>query len=149
VRPGALLDVHIVTCDKIQRMGWFLLAHIGLPLLFGIAFIIFSAAVDPRADGWDVLVETALDLSILSLGATGAIFDNQRVEQAFGSNSALVAIAMIAVTLVFAAVIVMARAIAIRNHQHFTLTGGIMVLSLGALTLGITAGVLSWAYTHG
>ena len=129
-------------------MGWFLLAHIGLPLLFGIAFIIFSAAVDPRADGWDVLVETALDLTILSLGATGAIFDNQRVEQAFGSNSALVAIAMIAVSLIFSAIIVMARAIAVRNHEHFSFLGGIMVLCLGVLTLGITAGVLSWAYTH-
>jgi hypothetical protein len=129
-------------------MGWFLLAHIGLPLLFGIAFIIFSAAVDPRADGWDVLVETALDLTILSLGATGAIFDNQRVEQAFGSNSALVAIAMIAVNLVFSAIIVMARAVAVRNQKHFSFPGGIMALCLGVLTLGITAGVLSWAYTH-
>jgi hypothetical protein len=119
-----------------------------LPLLFGIAFIIFSAAVDPRADGWDVLVETALDLTILSLGATGAIFDNQRVEQAFGPNSALVAIAMIAVNLVFSAVIVMARAISVRNHKHFSFSGGIIVLSLGGLTLGITAGVLTWAYTH-
>ncbi|HEX4378455.1 MAG TPA: hypothetical protein VH022_00340 [Candidatus Acidoferrum sp.] len=129
-------------------MGWFLLAHIGLPLLFGTAFIIFSAAVDPRADGWDVLVETALDLTILSLGATGAIFDNLRVEQAFGSNSALVAIAMIAVNLIFSAIIVMARAIAVRNERHFSFSGGIIALCLGVLTLGITAGVLSWAYTH-
>ena len=129
-------------------MGWFLLAHIGLPLLFGVAFIIFSAAVNPRTDGWDVLVETALDLTILSLGATGAIFDNQRVEQAFGSNSALVAISMIAVNLIISAVIVMARAIAIRKGEHFSFLGGIMVLFLGLLTLGITAGVLSWAYTH-
>jgi hypothetical protein len=129
-------------------MGWFLLAHIGLPLLFGVAFIIFSAAVNPRTDGWDVLVETALDLTILSLGATGAIFDNQRVEQAFGSNSALVAISMIAVNLIISSVIVMARAIAVRESKHFSFLGGIMVLFLGLLTLGVTAGVLSWAYTH-
>ena len=81
-------------------MGWFLLAHIGLPLLFGTAFFVFSAAVSPSIIGWDVLVETAQDLAILSLGATGAIFDNSRVEQAFGSNSALMAIGLVGVELV-------------------------------------------------
>jgi hypothetical protein len=130
-------------------VGWFLLAHIGLPLLFGIAFVIFSAAVNPRTDGWDVLVETALDLTILSLGATGAIFDNSKVSQVFGPNAALVAILVIAVNLIFSSIIVMARAKAIQNATHFKFLGGILALFLGVLTLTLTAGVLAWAYSDG
>jgi hypothetical protein len=130
-------------------MGWFLLAHIGLPLFFGLAFVIFSAAVSPTMPGWDVLVETAQDLTILSLGATGAIFDNARVEQAFGSNSALVAISVIAVNLIFSSVIVFARSRIVKGGNHFTFGGGIMLLFVGFLTLGITAGVLVWVYGHG
>jgi hypothetical protein len=99
--------------------------------------------------GWDVLVETAQDLAILSLGATGAIFDNARVEQAFGPNSALLAISVIAVNLIFSALIVFARAKAIKEAKHFSFFGGILVLFLGFLALGCTAGVLVWAYAHG
>ena len=129
-------------------MGWFLLAHIGLPLAFGIAFVIFSAATGPGSDGWDVFAETALDLTILSLGATGAVFDNPRVEQAFGTNSAEVAMTMIAIYLILSALIVLLRARVVRSRRHFTFWSGIMVLFLGALTLSVTAGTLVWAYTH-
>ena len=130
-------------------MGWFLLAHIGLPLAFGVAFLIFSAAVLPSIGGWDVLAETAQDLAILGLGATGAIFDNVKVEQAFGPNSALLAIGVIAVNLIFSAVIVFARATCIKEKKSFTLLGGIMTLFLGFLTLVLTASVLVWAYRSG
>jgi len=130
-------------------MGWLLLAHIGLPLFFGTAFVIFSAAVSPSVEGWDVLVDTAQDLTILGLGATGAIFDNSKVEQAFGANSALVAITVIAINLVFSALIVLFRARAIRNQKHFTFWNGIMMLFLGLLTLTVTAGVLVFAYRSG
>ena len=122
------------------------MAHIGLPLLFGIGFVIINAAVEPRSDDWDVLVKTALDLAILSLGATGAIFDNARVEQAFGTNSILVAIAIIGADFVLAAIIVAVRSAYIRKAAHFSFIGGILVLSVGSLTLGMTVGVLAWAY---
>jgi hypothetical protein len=130
-------------------MGWFLLAHVGLPFFFGAAFVIFSAAVSPVVAGWDVLVEAAQDLAILSLGATGAVFDNARVEQAFGANSALVAITLVAVELIFSAIIVFIKARAIRGGRHFSFSGGIMVLFLGFLTLAVMASVLVWAYARG
>jgi hypothetical protein len=76
-------------------MWWFILAHIGLPVGFGIVFIIISAATGRRSDEWDVLAETALDLTILSLGATGAVFENPQVARAFGAESAIVAATVI------------------------------------------------------
>ena len=129
-------------------MVWVLLAHIGLPLLFGIGFVIINAAIEPRSGNWDVLAKTALDLTILSLGATGAIFDNARVEQAFGANSVLVAIAVIGVDFILAAVIVAMKSSNIRKAANFSLAGGILVLFVGSSSLGVTAGVMAWAYAH-
>lgn len=99
--------------------------------------------------GWDILVETAQDLAILSLGATGAIFDNSKVESAFGPNSALVAIGLVAIELILSAIIVFARARAVQEDKHFSFVGGTMVLFLGFMTLALTASVLIWAYSHG
>jgi hypothetical protein len=128
---------------------WFILAHIGLPVGFGIVFVIISAATGPRSDEWDVLAETALDLTILSLGATGAVFENPQVERAFGTESGVVAATVIVVNLILFSLIVLTRAIVVRRNQHFTFWRGIMVMFLGALTLSVTAGTLIWAYIHG
>jgi hypothetical protein len=130
-------------------VGWYLLAHIGLPLGFGVAFVIFSAATGPSREDWDVLADAAQDLTILSLGATGAVFDNPRVEQAFGSNSVQLALAMVAVNLILSATVVLARARVARRYAHFTFWSAIIVLFLGALSLSVTAGTLVWAYSHG
>jgi hypothetical protein len=108
--------------------------------------MIFSAAVLPALEGWDVLAETAQDLAILSLGATGAVFDNPRVEQAFESHAALVALGLMAANLIFSAIVVYMRAKRAKVSGHFSFFGGIIALFLGVLTLVCTAGVLVWAY---
>jgi len=130
-------------------VGWLLLAHIGLPLVFGIVFIIIVAAVDPRSTGWDLLGEAALDFAILGLGATGSVFDNPKMSQAFpGANATLAAISVIAVNLVFAAVIVFIRASQARKSTRFTGFSSILSLFLGVLGVGFTASTLVWAYMH-
>ncbi len=128
-------------------MGWLLLAHIGLPLIFGIIFIIIVSAVDPRTAGWDLLGEAALDFAILGLGATGSVFDNPRMEQAFpGANATLAAISVIAANLLFAAIIVSIRASIVRRGANFKAFSAILSIALGALGLGFTAGALVLAY---
>jgi hypothetical protein len=129
-------------------MGWFLLAHMGLPVGFGLVFLIFSAATARDDDGWDVLAEAALDLTILALGATGAVFDNSQVEKAFGSNAAEVAMAVIAINLVLSAVIVFIKSRIVRRHAHFDLRSGIIVMFVGVLAVGITSGTFVLAYVH-
>jgi hypothetical protein len=130
-------------------VGWVILAHLGIPLLFAIAFVIFSEAVTPPTNDWQNLLESALDLTILSLGATGAIFDNGKVEQTFGSNSALLAVTVIAIDLIAAATLVLIRARTLRGQLHVSLLGGIIALSLGTLTLFAPAAVIYWAYRRG
>ena len=82
----------------------------------------------------------------MGLGATGAIFDNVKVEQAFGANSALLAISVIAVNLIFSAIIVFMRAAGIKENTAFSLRSGIIALFFGFMTLVLTASVLVWAY---
>jgi hypothetical protein len=52
-------------------MWWVLLGHIGVPLLFGIAFVVFSTSSAATLPTWDIASETALDLAVLGIGATG------------------------------------------------------------------------------
>jgi hypothetical protein len=121
----------------------------GLPVAFGLVFLIFSAATAQDDDGWDLLAEAALDLTILGLGATGAVFDNPRVEHAFGSNAAEVAMAVIAIDLILSAIIVFIKARIVRRHAHFNLRSGIIVMFLGVLAIGLTSGTFVLAYAHG
>jgi hypothetical protein len=60
-------------------MWWVLLGHIGVPLLFGIAFVLFSVASSSGSPTWDIAIETALDFAVLGIGATGAIFENEAI----------------------------------------------------------------------
>ncbi len=130
-------------------MGWLLLAHIGLPFLFGLVFIIIVAAIDPRTAGWDLLGEAGLDFAILGLGATGSVFDNPRMAQAFpGANATLAAIFVIALNLLFAALIVSIRASIVRRSTHFTAFSSILSMFLGVSGVACTAGALVLAYSH-
>jgi hypothetical protein len=90
-------------------MEWALLVHIGLPLVFGIAFVIFSVASSPTPPTWDIAIETALDLAILGIGATGAIFENQIIAKVFGEHAAVVGISVVGINLFLAALIVLIR----------------------------------------
>src|SRR5580704_3007254 len=130
-------------------VGRVILAHLGIPLFFGIAFVIFTSAVAAPAEGWENLLETALDLTILSLGATGAIFDNAKVAQTFGQNSALLAVTVIAVDLIAGAILVLIRARAVRRQIPVPFRNAIIGLSLGAVTLFAPVAVIVWSYRGG
>ncbi len=136
-------------CYIPATVGWLILAHLGIPVLFGVAFLIIIIAVTPPAEGWEKLLEAALDLTILSLGATGAIFDNERVAQAFGANSALVAVTVIAADLIAASILVLIRARTTRSQEPVSVSHGIIALFLGMITLLAPVGVIVWSYTRG
>lgn len=126
-------------------MGWVLLAHIGLPLVFGIAFVLFSMAASPHPPTWDIAVETALDLAILGLGATGAIFENQTIVKAFGGHSAEVGIGVIGINLLLASCIVLIRRYIFESTTR-KLLWSIISIILGSTALLVTSSVLAYSY---
>jgi hypothetical protein len=136
-------------CYIPRTVGWVILAHLGIPVFFGVAFLIFTIAVAPPSEGWETLLDASLDLTILSLGATGAIFDNAKVAQTFGANSALVAVTVIAVDLIAASILVLIRARTMRSHVPVSGWHGIIALFIGMVTLLAPIAVIVWSYTRG
>lgn len=125
-------------------MGWALLAHIGIPLLFGIAFLGFSAAATRGPMTWDLAIETGLDLAILSIGATGALFENPKLLAAFGDQNVLVGIGVVAVNLVLSSFLVLLK----RRAATVSIGPliGFLAVFIGLGTIGIEASVVSYGY---
>jgi len=128
------------------NVGWVLLAHIGLPLIFGLAFVGFSVASITGPLTWAIAIETALDLAILSIGATGAIFENPKLISAFGPENTLVGIGVIGINLLISSILLWLRRFAHDNGRKPGSSIGFFALFLGALTIVVVASVVSWGY---
>lgn len=130
-------------------VGWVLLGHIGLPVLFGLAFVGFSVAASKGPRGWELAIETALDLAILSIGATGAIFENPKLIAAFGVENTLVGISVIGINLVFSSILLWLRRAAYDSGEPTGPGRGFAALFLGSLTIVVVASVVTWGYRSG
>jgi hypothetical protein len=115
-------------------MWWALLGHIGVPMLFGIAFVLFSVASGANSPTWDIALETALDFAVLGIGATGAIFENETISKAFEQHSAVVGIAVVGVNFLLTSFIVLIRRYIFGNTPK-KLLWSIISMSLGCMAL--------------
>jgi hypothetical protein len=131
--------------DEAYQMWWQLLGHIGIPLLFGIAFIFFSIASSTASPTWDIAIETALDFGILGIGATGAVFENEVITKAFSEHSAVVGIAIVGIDFLLVSFIILIRRYIFEVTQR-KLLWSVISLSLGCLALLTTSEVLAYAY---
>ncbi len=126
-------------------MWWVLLGHIGVPLLFGIAFVVFSTAAAAKPPTWDIALETALDFAVLGIGATGAVFENETISQAFRQHSAVVGIAVVGVDFLLTSGIVLIRRYVFERTPRKLFWGSISI-SIGCLCILVTSLVLAYAY---
>ena len=122
-------------------MFWVGLAHIGLPALFALAVVIFSIAADRGVPEWDRAPEAALEMAILAIGATAAIFENPNIVAAYGEHAATVAISVVGCNLVLAAGIILIRRFFFPPTSGefwwagFTMTLGFIALLITSLSL--------------
>src|SRR5262245_10452240 len=130
-------------------VGWILLAHIGVPLLFGLAFVVFSLAASKGPRGWDLAIETALDLAILSIGATGALFENPKLIAAFGVENTIVGIAVIGINLLLSSILVWLRRATSDGSNSPGPGIGFLALFIGSLTIAVVVSVVTWGYRSG
>jgi hypothetical protein len=89
-----------------------LVAHIGIPLTVGFTFLLLAYATGPaNASGCEVAAEIALDLTILSIGAVGGVFENVQLQKMFPDKSeyALASISLIVVNLFLSAIVIVLR----------------------------------------
>src|SRR5580692_8284653 len=87
-------------------MGNELLAHIGVPFVVALVIIILRAATRDKPVGWHNCNEMAIEMAILSIGATGGIFVNPNLIKHFGEKNGLYSILVVVSTLVFAAILI-------------------------------------------
>jgi hypothetical protein len=126
-------------------MWWVVLGHLGVPFVFGVAFVVFATASGRNPPTWDIALETALDLAVLGIGATGSIFENDAIARAFGTHAAVVGIAVVGINFLLSSLIVLIRRFVYEHTQKKLLWGGIAI-SLGLMCLLVTSMVLSYAY---
>jgi hypothetical protein len=110
-----------------------------------VAFVVFATASSRNAPTWDIALETALDLAVLGIGATGSIFENETIAKAFGGHAAVVGIAVIGVNFLLSSVIVLIRRF-VYEHTPRKLLWGSFSISIGFLCLLVTSMVLAYAY---
>ena len=126
-------------------MWWVVLGHLGVPFVFGVAFVVFATASGRNPPTWDIALETALDLAVLGIGATGSIFENDTIAKAFGIHAAVVGIAVVGINFLLSSVIVLIRRF-VYEHTPRKLFWGSFSISLGFLSLLVTSMVLAYAY---
>ena len=126
-------------------MEWVLLVHLGLPLLFGLSFTLFRTASSQHVPNWDIALDTALDLAVLGIGATGAIFENPAVASAFGEHLAATELGVVGASFFFSALIVTIKRYVFEPSSHkFVLS--MVAIVFGSLALFITSAVLGYAF---
>lgn len=90
-------------------------------------------------------MDTALDLAILGIGATGAIFENATLTAVFKEHTAGVGIGVVALDFLFTSLILLIRRYVFASSPHkFVWT--VVSIDLGSLSLLSTSGVLAYAY---
>jgi hypothetical protein len=138
------MEMHVEEYEGGQ-VTWLLLSHIGLPALFGLAFVVFSMLPTRGPLTWHMAIEIGLDLAILSIGAIGALFGNPILVGAYGGEHAvLLALAVLGVNFVLSGILLFMKRHALDHEIGREI--GTAALIIGALTVIVVGGVVSWAH---
>jgi hypothetical protein len=121
-------------------------AHLGIPLLAGFALLLFKIASDPDKITWGTCNDMGLDLTILSIGASGGIFANPTLVQNLGKIDMNPAV--LGIFIVLGDFIPLGLLLVIRRYSMPTdLYSGTLNIFLGLSTIAFTTGVLYFGLT--
>lgn len=120
-----------------------LLAHIVVPLLAVLIVLLWRATARTSPIDWEDCNEIAVELTILSIGASGAIFINPEIVAKFGERASLYGI-LIVLTNVLLAGINIGRAKGHKKAKPVTASQGLLDLFLGVFSLMLAIYVIIW-----
>src|SRR5258706_13422121 len=75
--------------EQRSAMLEFFLAHVAIPFLAGLVVLAIVIVSGPKAISWDAANDAALDMTILSIGATGGLFLNHKLQEHLGGQTPL------------------------------------------------------------
>jgi hypothetical protein len=104
-----------------------------------LVLLLVIAASDKEPISWASCNDIALDLTILSAGASGGIFANPTLLQHLGANAAVYGILVVLCDLIMAGLLVYFRR---WRKDAATAWAGLRDLALGLLTVALTGSVL-------
>lgn len=126
----------------------FLLAHLAIPFLAGLVVLGIVVVSGPKEISWDAANDAALDMTILSIGATGGLFLNHKLQEHWGDQTPIYGILAVLANLLLSCILAYRkrwkpendRAPRFRNMLPDLLVGGIaMCLTTGLFVVGYTS----------
>jgi hypothetical protein len=134
-------------------MFWAVLAHIVVPGMVILSFAGFSLAARRTPITWNYAIDIAVDLTILAIGATGALFVDPRLIQAFGQNNALVALTVMVTNICLASVLMLFRRRVNMGDEAnpprpVSWKLGVASMFIGFMALFVVGSVVAWSYLN-
>lgn len=114
-------------------MSW--LGGVGVPYLALLAFAVLKRPTAGQ-ELTDQVFEFGIDLCVLGLGVSGALFANERVEAKFGARAPTVAVAVLLLDLIIAGICLRQR-----EQEWNARTKASISIFLGIVILGINSTV--------
>jgi len=109
--------------------------------------MIFSILPTEGELSWDFAIDAGLDLAILSIGATGALFENPILMRHFGPEHVLLlGLAVVALNFILSASLLALRRFAKGPDGRVSGKIGTVALIVGVLTITIVGGVVAFSY---
>jgi len=124
-----------------------LLAHMGTPLLAGFVVLGMGMVAKTGAPDWSEANDAALDLTILSIGATGPLLLEPRLRASFSPDMAVYGILLVLLNLLVACVLVGRRKW--KSDRSLTFRNVWPDLFFGTLSIAMTTGAFYRAHTAG
>ena len=83
----------------------FLVAHLFIPLLAGVVVLAIVIVSSRSKPDWDTANDAALDLTILSIGAVGALFLNEKLQEHWRQLTPLLGIVVVLANLLLTCIL--------------------------------------------
>lgn len=126
------------------RMLVLLLAHIGTPLLAGLVVLGIVVVANQETPDWMQANEAALDLTILSIGATGPLLLEPGIRENFRPDMAVYGILLVLSNLLIACILVGRKKW--KKNRELTFINVWPDLLFGVFSVAMTTGAFYAAY---
>ena len=130
-------------------MQEYLLAHLAIPFFAGLVVLAIVVVSGREKINWDAANDAALDMTILSIGATGSLFMNHTLQEHLGGRISLYGILAVLANLLLSCMLAYRRRWKPVDRRAPTFLNMLPDLVLGGFALSLTTGIFVIGYVSG